>query len=57
MRLTVDDATDEVKQFAPDVEWLGNSYAYVGGTATGRPHVPNYVYNFRGCMKKVRHLQ
>lgn len=53
MRLTVDGNTDEVKQFASDTEWLGNSFAYVGGMANGKPYVPSYAYMFKGCMKKV----
>lgn len=53
MSLTVDGSRDEVKQFSSDTEWLGNSFAYVGGMASGKPYIPAYGYMFKGCMKKV----
>ncbi|KAI6199486.1 Neurexin-1 [Aphelenchoides besseyi] len=56
MKLTVDGNSDEVKQFASDTEWLGNSFAFVGGAESGRSaYVPSYAYNFKGCMKKIKY--
>nr|UQE85392.1 neurexin-like protein [Bursaphelenchus xylophilus] len=55
MRLTVDGNTDEVKQFASQTEWLGNSFAYVGGAAIGKAYVPPYNYMFKGCMKQIKY--
>uniref|UniRef100_A0A7E4WBE8 Neurexin-1a n=1 Tax=Panagrellus redivivus TaxID=6233 RepID=A0A7E4WBE8_PANRE len=55
MRLTVDGQSDEVKQFSGDAEWLGNSFAYVGGTLPHRPYIPAYAQPFRGCMKRIRY--
>ena len=56
MTLTVDGNKDEVKQFSSDTEWLGNSFAYVGGiptTGNGKTYVPSHEFMFKGCMKKV----
>ncbi|CAD5223275.1 unnamed protein product [Bursaphelenchus okinawaensis] len=55
MRFTVDGNTDEVKQFASQTEWLGNSFAYVGGSAVGKAYVPPYNYMFKGCMKQIKY--
>uniref|UniRef100_A0A915D4Y4 Neurexin n=1 Tax=Ditylenchus dipsaci TaxID=166011 RepID=A0A915D4Y4_9BILA len=54
MRLTVDGSSDEVKQLATNVEWLGNSFAFVGGAPHGRLYIPNHLFQFKGCMKKVK---
>lgn len=54
MRLSVDGGwSDEVKQLTSSAEWLGNSFAYVGGAPHGRLYVPNHMFQFKGCMKKV----
>uniref|UniRef100_A0A914CHA1 Neurexin-1 n=1 Tax=Acrobeloides nanus TaxID=290746 RepID=A0A914CHA1_9BILA len=55
MRLTVDGESDYVKQFATDTEWLGNSFAYVGGTIAHRHYIPIYSQNFQGCIKKIKY--
>uniref|UniRef100_A0AC34QG08 Neurexin n=1 Tax=Panagrolaimus sp. JU765 TaxID=591449 RepID=A0AC34QG08_9BILA len=55
MSLTVDGHADEVKQFSGDTEWLGNSFAYVGGTLPHRNYIPGFSQSFRGCMKKIRY--
>ncbi|KAI1728069.1 laminin G domain-containing protein [Ditylenchus destructor] len=55
MRLSVDGGwSDEVKQLTSSAEWLGNSFAYVGGAPHGRLYVPNHMFQFKGCMKKVK---
>lgn len=54
MRLTVDGETDYVKQFASHVEWIENSFAYVGGNALHRPYIPPSSNMFKGCMKEAR---
>lgn len=52
MALAVDDIKDEIGQYAPDIDWLTNSYAYVGGMPRSK-NVPITLENFRGCVKKV----
>lgn len=45
--------SDEVKQLVSGADWLGNSFAFVGGTPQGRLYVPKHSQQFKGCMKKV----
>ena len=51
----MDGQSDEVKQFSGDTEWLGNSFAYVGGALPHRPYIPGFSHPFRGCMKKIKY--
>ena len=53
MVLIVDEQRDEIRQYAPESDWIVNAFAYVGGlpkekTFTGVPRK-----QFRGCMRKV----
>lgn len=54
MQLSVDSSwSDEVKQLSKKIEWLGNSFAFIGGVPLGRLYIPNNTHQFVGCMKKV----
>lgn len=53
MTLNVDGLKDEIRQYAPEVDWLVNSFAYVGGMAKDKNIPDAKAENFRGCMKKV----
>lgn len=54
MQISVDGGwSDEVKQLASGTECLGNSFAFIGGAPQGRLYVPQHMYHFKGCMKKV----
>lgn len=57
MSLSVDGIKDEIRQYAPEIDWLVNSFAYLGGVPN-KKNVPEIkVENFRGCMKKVFFLR
>ncbi|VDN21469.1 unnamed protein product [Gongylonema pulchrum] len=55
MVLSVDGLKDEIRQYAPEVDWLVNSFAYVGGMASDKRISSVEVENFRGCMKKIKY--
>lgn len=53
MVLTVDGQRDEIRQYAPESDWIGHSFAFVGGLPRGRAREGVRGKPFRGCMKKV----
>uniref|UniRef100_A0A0M3IKD8 LAM_G_DOMAIN domain-containing protein n=1 Tax=Ascaris lumbricoides TaxID=6252 RepID=A0A0M3IKD8_ASCLU len=53
MTLSVDGRKDEIRQYAPEIDWLANSYAFVGGIPKERGIRDLDKPNFRGCMKQV----
>uniref|UniRef100_A0A915C1T6 Neurexin-1 n=1 Tax=Parascaris univalens TaxID=6257 RepID=A0A915C1T6_PARUN len=53
MTLSVDGRRDEIRQYAPEIDWLVNSYAFVGGIPKERGIRDLDKPNFRGCMKQV----
>uniref|UniRef100_A0AC35TWG6 LAM_G_DOMAIN domain-containing protein n=1 Tax=Rhabditophanes sp. KR3021 TaxID=114890 RepID=A0AC35TWG6_9BILA len=56
MRLTVDEYKDEIKQNFENKEWIGNSFAYVGGVPkTKRSTIPEHYSFFRGCMNILKY--
>ncbi|VDK52841.1 unnamed protein product [Anisakis simplex] len=54
MTLIVDGRKDEIRQYAPEIDWLKNSYAFVGGIPLEKQYEDLDKPNFRGCMKKVK---
>uniref|UniRef100_A0A8R1IFX4 LAM_G_DOMAIN domain-containing protein n=1 Tax=Caenorhabditis japonica TaxID=281687 RepID=A0A8R1IFX4_CAEJA len=55
MTMIVDGRKDEIRQYAPELDWIVNSYAYLGSIPkTNGAREVNRV-SFRGCMKKVRY--
>uniref|UniRef100_A0A915Q579 Laminin G domain-containing protein n=1 Tax=Setaria digitata TaxID=48799 RepID=A0A915Q579_9BILA len=55
MSLSVDDLKDEIRQYAPDVDWLVNSFAYLGGIPNDKNIPEIEIENFRGCLKKIKY--
>ncbi|GMT09081.1 hypothetical protein PFISCL1PPCAC_378, partial [Pristionchus fissidentatus] len=54
MTLTVDGRKDEIRQYAPETDWISHSFAYVGGTPKDRSYAaPVSRTPFRGCLKTV----
>uniref|UniRef100_A0A5S6PHV7 Uncharacterized protein n=1 Tax=Brugia malayi TaxID=6279 RepID=A0A5S6PHV7_BRUMA len=55
MTLNVDNLNDEIRQYAPEIDWLINSFAYLGGIPKNK-NIPEIdVENFHGCLKKVKY--
>uniref|UniRef100_A0A1I8EZM9 Laminin G domain-containing protein n=1 Tax=Wuchereria bancrofti TaxID=6293 RepID=A0A1I8EZM9_WUCBA len=55
MTLSVDNLNDEIRQYAPEIDWLVNSFAYLGGIPKNK-NIPEIdVENFRGCLKQVKY--
>uniref|UniRef100_A0A1I7W4W3 Neurexin-3a n=1 Tax=Loa loa TaxID=7209 RepID=A0A1I7W4W3_LOALO len=55
MILSVDSVKDEIRQYAPEIDWLINSFAYLGGVPKNK-NIPGIeVDNFRGCLKKIKY--
>ncbi|KAK6109180.1 Laminin G domain family protein [Brugia pahangi] len=55
MTLIVDNLNDEIRQYAPEIDWLVNSFAYLGGIPKNK-NIPEIdVENFYGCLKKVKY--
>ncbi|CAI5451348.1 unnamed protein product [Caenorhabditis angaria] len=55
MTLIVDGKRDEIRQYAPEVEWITNTFAYLGSIPKSNPMKDVNRVSFRGCMKKVRY--
>ncbi|CAG9530113.1 unnamed protein product [Cercopithifilaria johnstoni] len=55
MTLSVDGLEDEIRQYAPEIDWLVNSFAYLGGIPKNKNIPEIKVENFRGCMKKIKY--
>ncbi|KAF7636766.1 hypothetical protein Mgra_00003712 [Meloidogyne graminicola] len=56
IRLIVDNVFDQqVKQFTPQLEWLGNSFFYIGGVPQTLSYLmpSDYLLPFRGCLKNI----
>ncbi|VDM99122.1 unnamed protein product, partial [Thelazia callipaeda] len=53
MTLSVDGINDEIRQYAPEIDWLVNSFSYFGGIAKEKLVPGIKVKNFRGCLKNV----
>lgn len=53
MTLSVDSQKDEIRQYAPEIDWLVNSFAYLGGVPKNKNIPEIQMENFRGCLKKV----
>uniref|UniRef100_A0A7I4Z531 Neurexin-3a n=1 Tax=Haemonchus contortus TaxID=6289 RepID=A0A7I4Z531_HAECO len=55
LTLTVDGRKDEIRQYAPELDWIGHSFAYLGSVPLER-HITGVTKNaFRGCMKQVKY--
>ncbi|KIH56496.1 laminin G domain protein [Ancylostoma duodenale] len=55
LTLTVDGRKDEIRQYAPELDWIGHSFAYLGSVPLER-HVAGVTKGaFRGCMKQVKY--
>ncbi|CAI2355017.1 unnamed protein product [Caenorhabditis sp. 36 PRJEB53466] len=54
MTLTVDGRRDEIRQYAPELDWISNSFAYLGSIPKQNPSKEVNRVSFRGCMKKVK---
>ncbi|PIC26934.1 hypothetical protein B9Z55_019354 [Caenorhabditis nigoni] len=55
MTLIVDGRRDEIRQYAPELDWISNSFAYLGSIPKHNPSKEVNRVSFRGCMKKVRY--
>ncbi|VDK68871.1 unnamed protein product, partial [Onchocerca ochengi] len=55
MTLSVDNLQDEIRQYAPEIDWLVNSFAYLGGIPKDKNIPEIEVENFRGCLKKIKY--
>ncbi|CAB3396748.1 unnamed protein product [Caenorhabditis bovis] len=55
MTLIVDGKRDEIRQYAPELDWIANSFAYLGSIPKQNPLKEVNRVSFRGCMKKVRY--
>ena len=56
MTLTVDGRKDEIRQYAPELDWITNAFAFVGGLPKDNPMRGINRSPFRGCLKKVDYL-
>ncbi|PIO76915.1 laminin G domain protein [Teladorsagia circumcincta] len=55
LTLVVDGRKDEIRQYAPELDWIGHSFAYLGSVPLER-HVTGVTKNaFRGCVKQVKY--
>uniref|UniRef100_A0A158P685 Neurexin-1a n=1 Tax=Angiostrongylus cantonensis TaxID=6313 RepID=A0A158P685_ANGCA len=55
LTLTVDGRKDEIRQYAPELDWIGHSFAYLGSVPL-ESHIAGVTRNaFRGCMKQVKY--
>ncbi|EYC43077.1 hypothetical protein Y032_0504g2643 [Ancylostoma ceylanicum] len=55
LTLIVDGRKDEIRQYAPELDWIGHSFAYLGSVPLER-HVAGVTKGaFRGCMKQVKY--
>ncbi|KAK6044655.1 hypothetical protein COOONC_17840, partial [Cooperia oncophora] len=55
LTLVVDGRKDEIRQYAPELDWIGHSFAYLGSVPLER-HVAGVTKNaFRGCVKQVKY--
>ncbi|VDM51910.1 unnamed protein product [Angiostrongylus costaricensis] len=55
LTLTVDGRKDEIRQYAPELDWIGHSFAYLGSVPL-ESHNAGVTRNaFRGCMKQVKY--
>ncbi|ULT89417.1 hypothetical protein L3Y34_008113 [Caenorhabditis briggsae] len=55
MTLIVDGRRDEIRQYAPELDWISNSFAYLGSIPKHNPSKEVNRVSFRGCMRKVRY--
>ncbi|PAV84384.1 hypothetical protein WR25_16440 [Diploscapter pachys] len=55
MTLTVDGRKDEIRQYAPELDWITNAFAFVGGLPKDNPMRGINRSPFRGCLKKVKY--
>ncbi|VBB29847.1 unnamed protein product, partial [Acanthocheilonema viteae] len=55
MILSVDDLKDEIRQHVPEIDWLVNTFAYLGGMPKDKNIPEIKMENFRGCMKKIKY--
>ncbi|KAM3716727.1 Neurexin-1a [Dirofilaria immitis] len=55
MILSVDGLKDEIRQYAPEINWLVNSFAYLGGKPKNKNIPEIEIENFRGCLKKIKY--
>uniref|UniRef100_A0A1I7WCQ3 Neurexin-1a n=1 Tax=Heterorhabditis bacteriophora TaxID=37862 RepID=A0A1I7WCQ3_HETBA len=53
MTLTVDGRRDEIRQYAPDLDWIINAFSYLGGVPKDKSIQEINQKFFRGCMKKA----
>ncbi|CAJ0582024.1 unnamed protein product, partial [Mesorhabditis spiculigera] len=53
--LTVDGQRDEIRQYAPETDWIGHSFAFVGGLPRDKNRLGVRSKPFRGCMRQVRY--
>ncbi|CAJ0939082.1 unnamed protein product, partial [Mesorhabditis belari] len=54
--LTVDGQRDEIRQYAPETDWIGNSFAFVGGIPREKmPREGGRSKSFRGCMRQIKY--
>lgn len=55
MTLIVDGRRDEIRQYAPELDWISNSFAFLGSIPKQNPSKEVNRVSYRGCMKKVRY--
>lgn len=55
MTLIVDGRRDEIRQYAPELDWISNSFGFLGSIPKHNPSKEVNRVSFRGCMKKVRY--
>ena len=53
MTLIVNGRRDEIRQYAPELDWISNNHAYLGGIPNERTAHGVARNPFRGCMKLV----
>ncbi|WKY13604.1 hypothetical protein Q1695_004441 [Nippostrongylus brasiliensis] len=55
LTLAVDGRKDEIRQYAPELDWIGHSFAYLGSIPIERHQAGVTKGAFRGCMKQVKY--
>ncbi|CAI4223214.1 unnamed protein product [Auanema sp. JU1783] len=56
MKLRVDDQKDQIRQYAPEMDWIYNSFFYIGGVPNEHKSMGVNKTPFRGCIKMIRYI-